>query len=356
VRYILLITFFFNLYAADSNLVSCFEVFNYQSISNNSSKAILKKFPYSFSNTLKFNPNKASIRNIHNIEDMRLGTYNLENFAKTSKYLNSEQVASKTKKIMDSITESKLDIVVLQEILDPDYLSASVREHLNDTYKVMMIDVSGVSDKIAFLVKKDLPLKFKLHSMGDYKVGGRRAFNKDFPILEIIDEDRPLMFFGGLHLKSMFGGKTSNNFFSKVRESQLKSILQIQNKIAKNYSEAPFIIAGDFNNNLAESVKEFDLLKQYMTDTFDLSLKTPNSRLTNITNYKGNRITSQLDGFFVNNNRLEKVSVKSTIVYQSSNSSGFKVSLEDPRATRDQFVSDHSLVVTTLDFQKLLNR
>lgn len=355
-RYILLITFAFNLFAVDLNFNSCFDVFSYKVGSQSSSTAVLKKFPYSFSNTLNFTPNNTSVRNINNIEDLRLGTYNLENFAKTSKYLDADQITAKTKKVMDSILDSKLDIVVLQEILDPEYLSLVVREYTDNTYKVLMIDIPSVSDKIAFLVKKDLPLKFKLHSMGDYQLGGRRAFNKDFPILEIIDQDKPLIFLGGLHLKSMFGGRASNKFFADVRESQIKSILNIQDKISKNYSEAPFIIAGDFNNNLTESVKEFDLLKRYMSDTFDLSINAPQSRLTNITKYKGERITYQLDGFFVQNNRLDKVSVKSTEVYQSTNAKGIKISLEDTRSTRDQFASDHSMVITTLDFQKLLNR
>lgn len=350
-RLLLLLTFVFNLHAIDTSYKSCLDVFKHQL----KIREAPRSFPYSFSKALKFSPNQ-ELRQIDQIKELRLGTYNLENFAASSSKLNSDQIVDKTYSIMKAIENSNLDIVVLQEVLEPSFLKTAVKEILQDKYRVMLIDLSGVYDKIGFLVKKDLPLKFKLHSLNEFKTSGRRTFNKDFPVLEIIKDEEPVMFFGGLHLKSKFGGSEGNDYYSKVRQIQLKGILDIQENISKKYSNAPFIIAGDFNNNLTEPVKEFESLKRYMSDAFDLSAKAPQSRLTNITNYKGQRITSQLDGFFVNNSSLDKISINSTEVYQSTNAKGFKVRLDDPRASRDQFASDHSMVITSIDFQKLIDR
>jgi len=257
---------------------------------------------------------------------------------------------------MRAISDSNLDVLAMQEVLDPQYLKKVVKGYLGDSYKVLFIENPGVSDNIAFLVKKDLPLSYDLHSLKDYKFGDRVAFNKDFPVLEIKLNDKPLMFYGGLHLKSKFGGSVRNNFYGQVRENQVKSILNIKQKIQRNYSDAPFVIGGDFNSNFLDNPSEFNLLKKFMTDSFDLSAKKVSSRLTNITNYKKKRITGQLDGILVSNSSLSKISVKDTRVYQYTNDKGYLIKLEDPRSTRDMMPSDHSMVITTFDFQALIKR
>ena len=326
---------------------SCFSLFKYKEY----------KFPYSYSNIIKYKPKSSiKLRSVNEIQDFKIGTYNLENFSGQSITLNKSEIRTKTRKIMQSISESNLDVLVMQEVLDPQYLKKVVKEYLNDSYKVLYIENAGVSDNIAFIVKKDLPFTFDLHSLKDYKFGDRVAFNKDFPILEIKLNERPIMFYGGLHLKSKFGGSARNNFYGQVRENQVKSILNIKQKIEKNYSDAPFVIGGDFNSNFLDNPSEFNLLKKFMTDSFDLSAKKAPSRLTNITNYKKKRITGQLDGIFVSNNSLSKVSVKDTRVYQYTNNKGYLIKLEDPRSTRDMMPSDHSMVISTFDFQSLIKR
>lgn len=351
-RILILLFILSNVYGEDLSLNSCFNLFK---MSSNLSRTF-ERFPYRYSKVLKYKSKSSKIRKIRNIQDLKLGTYNLENFAATSFRLNNEQITEKTKNIMNAISNSNLDVVVLQEVLDIEYLKSSVKNLLKAKYEIMVIDRPDVFDKISFLVKKDLPFEFRLHSMNNYKFGERKVFNKDFPILEILHEEKPVMFYGGVHLKSRFGGRPSNNYFENIRDDQIKSILKIQQRVFKEYSTAPFFIGGDFNNNLLEQPKEFELLKKYMTDSFDSNQVPRRNRLTNISTYKGKRVVSQLDGIFYNKKSSNYVVVKDIKVFQYKSRKGYILDLSDSRTKRGELPSDHSLVTTIIDLRRLLRR
>lgn len=340
---------FSSLFASDLN--GCFNSF--QPLSKTKSLQDNIVFPYSYGKSVKFKTNNP-IRSYEEIEDLNLGSFNLENFSSTSNRLNPLAIEEKSKRIMNAIGESKLDIVVVQEVLEPAYLEQMVKLHLNNEYKVLYIDNSNnVVDNIAFLVKKDLPFSFKLNSMKDYKRGNRVVFNKDFPILEVKSDERRF-FLGGVHLKSKYGGSIENGFYENVRSEQAQSILQIKDKIAQTYGDGtPFIVAGDFNSSLNQGSREFEQLKNQMDDAFDLSLKVPESRITNIAfDQNGQRVSGQIDGILFNKSS-KKIIVKETSVYKFESQNGEILDMSYHNLDRNRLPSDHGLLRTKIDLKSL---
>lgn len=322
----------------------CFNFFRYERS---------KVFPYQFGK--KLYSSTSSKRKLKAINDIKLATYNLENFAKTSSILNENEIKDKTVKILKAIESNNVDIIALQEVLDLNYLEQSVKEVLGKKYKVLYVKKEFNQDNIAFLVKNDLPLNFEVHSLKDYKFDKRIVFNKDFPILEIKMNDKTIGFYGGLHLKSKFGGSAKNGFYENIRTRQVTSILKIKQKIELEYPGVPFIIGGDFNNDLLSKAKEVNLLKKYMSDSFEFSSLPRKERFTNMSSYKGKKILGQLDGIFFSKSSEDKVKVLRAKIHEFSKKSGYKISLLDPRVSRRDLVSDHSMVVVSFDFKKLID-
>lgn len=346
---ILLLLSLFNI-AFAQDISSCFSLFKVQT-----TKKVISniEFPYNFGKAVRFKPKK-DLRLFEQMEDIKLGSFNLENFASTSKKLSSQQIAKKSESIMKAISKSELDIVVVQEVLEPQYLEEMIKAHLNNEYRLLYIENSRVSDNIAFLVKRDMPFNFKLNSMKDYKRGSRIVFNKDFPILEVKSSEGQFLI-GGVHLKSKYGGNTSNNFYANVRSEQASSILQIKEKLAHTYGEStPFIVAGDFNSTLNQTSKEFDQLRAHMDDAFDLSIKKPDSRITNIAyDQNGQRVSGQIDGILINKSSKQVV-IKETKVFKFESQNGEILDMADPSLNRSKLPSDHGLLMTTIDLRSLL--
>jgi hypothetical protein len=174
--------------------------------------------------------------------------------------------------------------------------------------------------------------------MKNYKHSDRVLFNKDFPILEVKHHDQNVFFLGGVHLKSKFGGKASNNFFEDIRKRQVEGIMKIKSKIDKAYNnKSPFIIAGDFNNDLATSPREFELLRKYMKNPADNSALSQSQRRTFFS--RSNRsFDGELDAFFYPGDEKYKDLLKQTYIHKFQGSSP----------------SDHSLLINTIDLNKLI--
>jgi hypothetical protein len=256
---------------------------------------------------------------------------------------------------MSAIETNKLDIVVFQEVLEIEYLEKMVKRHLGDNFKVLSLKGENISDNIAFIVKKDLPFSYSLHSMEGFKTGSKKLFRKDFPILEITSEANKKMFFGGVHLKSKYGGSVENNFYETVRTKQADGILKIKNKIEKIYgSETPFIIAGDFNSALNKKPKEFENLQKHMSDSFDQIGATQTQRTTNIAfDHNGKRHISQLDGILYNNSS-SRIYVKNVFVHQFKARNGSVLNMNNPSLNRSLLPSDHGLLITIFDMRSLI--
>ena len=135
-------------------------------------------------------------RALSEIEDLKVASYNVLNLnaSKNGITKNTDEVLG----VANVIKSEKLDIVVLQEVQSMNALELLNKNFLNGEYKPLLISGNGGSIEIAFLVKKDLPLKLKLSTNRDTikpfigpRLQDEKVFSRDLPGLHIWGKNSP---------------------------------------------------------------------------------------------------------------------------------------------------------------------
>lgn len=273
-------------------------------------------------------------RSLSDSKELKFASYNVLNLEHSvGKYKTSEETGKRVfnyevltknpedvKKIAQIITEEKLDFIVLQEVEGIQALKLFNRNYLNNQYEPIVLpgnDTRGI--EIGFLVKKDLPIKYKVISNREathlYAATNEEIpiFSRDLPALHIWKQessvlDDPEMIIFGNHLKSQRDRKEDAKSVL-FRTAQVEEMTAIVSHYKEVYKDSAVFIAGDFNANLATGA-EFKPLKAEsgLKDSFDLNSVTmqDHERVTHSFHPRdGETSYSQMDAVFMNDKAQE---------------------------------------------------
>lgn len=309
-----------------------------------------KQSPFHYGKSITYKAAE-STRDIDSIREVKIATYNLKDL----KGDDFKRVAE----LARVIEKSNADVLSVQEVIDPKLLR-ELSKSLKDQYKVMFIDIDelGSVHKTAFLVKKDLPFDFKLHSFQNLRVNKKKIFYKDLPTLEVYQKgqvDKPLMVLSGVHLKSSRGARDIASV-DNLRQTQLEVTNKIRDEILEFYgADTPYFVMGDFNQDLnkATNLSTFgkSMQNSFKADGTKNSLKLGSTQAT-----KGKRTgNGTLDAIYGNNVVSENKLFKDTDIIYTVDYKGNAYNLDDALRKGRTGPSDHALVSTTLDFRSLYN-
>ena len=309
------------------------------------------------------------VRALESIQDFRVGTLNtlfLELEGKAPKPV------AKIQGLADAILESKLDVVVLEEVKDEASLKEFNSDFLKSQFEPIFQAGNDPSSHVVFLVKKDLPfevtyLSHKAIQKADPVTGATGAIlSRDLPALVVHAKNPkpgirdPLFVFIGTHFKSK--RPRPGDFESRaLRKTQVETAVEVIADIKKKFgTDVPVMLGGDFNGAL-HSEAEFASLwsSGAVEDPFKIvemktgKVFTPDQRVTHtFFPQDGGRDAKQIDAVLVSPSM--KDSVKDVQVYRYKDSSGKELPLPATYAEREKNPSDHYPLILTLDLQKLL--
>ncbi len=317
-------------------------------------------------------------RTLDQIQELRVGTYNVENFFLYQGRHEYTQDGSlvrvtgpspkpdhKVLGVAQALLDLDLDIVVLQEVESIEGSDELISKYLGGQY--IPILVKGNDHKrdinIGFLVKKDLPFTIENHSFRA-EIGidplrperkDFRVFSRDLPVLVFRQagaaRDAPPWFIviGG-HYKSKRpikgqDGRVSDRESSVMRTVQFEKTAEIVERYRDEYgSDLPIILAGDFNGDVNRDPEILpSIQKAGLANSFDL-LPQPLSELDRMTHifFPGRGETPQrhqMDAIFVS--KELQGDVADAGVYRYKKQSGKPVPLPENKHQRDRNPSDH---------------
>lgn len=314
-------------------------------------------------------------RNMSQTSELKIASYNVLNLEHSvGKYKVDKETGVKTffpdvitkdpadvKAVAEIIIKQDLDIIVLQEVEGIQALKMFNERYLNNQFEhIVLPGNDGRGIEIGFLIKKDLPIKYKIKSNRDakhtYSVSGEeiKVFSRDLPAVHIWKQnslifDDPEMIIMGNHLKSQRDRKGDPKSII-MRTAQVEEMTEIVNHYKKVFPESPVFVAGDFNANLITG-PEFKPIKNSsdLKDSFDLNKTTMSDmdRVTHSFHPKGGETSySQMDGIFLNPKAQSYF--KESRVYRYKQD-GVEKPLPKTYAERETNPSDHYPVIITVN-------
>jgi endonuclease/exonuclease/phosphatase family metal-dependent hydrolase len=280
-----------------------------------------------------------------------------------------------------AINDLDFDIGVLQEAGDRESLTHFNSKFLDDKYRVIVLEGNDPQVKnIAFLVKRDLPFDFELHSYRremwkDPRTPydpPHRLFSRDVPVLLVraAGQDmntKPLFIVMGNHPKAKRRSTrlppeiADRDPENKVeRTEQINRAVEIANEYRAQYGEdLPIITAGDFNGDFGRESVYAALRAANFTDTMDLSyVPVPrNDRFSHIYFPPNDEPVQrlQLDGILVSDSLRDCADFSAVYRYRRADN-GEQFPLPRTIAERSKQPSDHWPVWAEFDFQKILSK
>lgn len=187
--------------------------------------------------------------------------------------------------VRDMMARKMPDMAVLTEIENVFSLRRLLEEdpRLQGQYHVFLKegnDVRGID--IAFIVKKELGLQFKLDThkkmtwTDRFQIDGKTIeetgplFSRDLPVLKIYKSGatEPSLILMGNHAKSQRDREGDPNS-SRWRTNQYKGIAEILKSYLDKYPNAAYILAGDMNTDVRTS-NEIAPIKNLIPSIYDL--------------------------------------------------------------------------------------
>lgn len=311
-------------------------------------------------------------RKLEEVKELKIASYNVFNLqvspgkfvvdpatgVKTFTAQTLRKDPNHTQEIANIILNENLDIVILQEVEGIQALRHFNQFFLRNLYHELVIagnDTRGI--EIAFLIKKDLKLKYKfttnkhILAQSSSELNPTPLFSRDLPVLHLWPSmasgtDPPSLIIMGNHLKSQRNRKGDIKSVA-FRSEQARKIAEITQDYQQIFPNTPIILGGDFNADLNTSL-EFSALfhNGLFKDAFDL-VEGPLKAFARVTHtfhpLNGSTVLNQLDGFLINSPGRSKV--KDIKVYRYINSDGTPRALPQNNAQRDQNPSDHYPVI-----------
>lgn len=325
-------------------------------------------------------------RAVSEIKELNFGTYNVLNLEfSPGRYVYDEALGQKVFKpamikkpewqldgIAKAIKEENLDIVVLQEVEGLEPLKYFNNKYFKNAYQEILIEGNdGRGINIGFLIKKDLPLKIHVETHKDItwvdplkaELGEKKLFSRDVPVLHIrrldtSDLDAPDLIVMGTHYKSQ-RDRAGDVGSAILRKAQVEKTVEIADFYQKQYGKKiNIVMAGDFNGDIHRNPEFKSLFEsKVFQDSFDVLGKKidPKDRVTHTFHPRGgNTEYNQLDGVLVNPNASK--AVKDVKVYRYKDEAGKVKPLPKTWDERETNPSDHFMLKTVFDFQKLFGR
>lgn len=168
----------------------------------------------------------------------------------------------KVRQLAQTIKEHNPDIIKLVEVGGEDSLVNFAKYFLDDNYHAFT--KPGNSDRgieLGYLVKKKLNLETTLLSYRRYPINflyphelktkkltpkTSHRFSRDVLRLDLIKDEKTLIIFLLVHLKSKLDKKRIDPQGYLRREAELKTVLKIYKELRQKYN-CPVILSGDFN-------------------------------------------------------------------------------------------------------------
>ena len=312
---------------------------------------------------------KANQRNLRQIENLRVMSYNVENFfiPPTSSFFGRMKrnfqgtpykPLAKQQGVADMILEQDPDIVVLQEMGSEVMLEQFNQQFLGGKYRSLLLpgnDARGIN--IAFLVKADLNLDWELESNKDWMwedpIEGdeKKIFSRDFPALIVREpgNEQPILVVFGKHAKSK-RNRTGDRESFQWRSAQMEAAAEIIGEYRTRFgANIPMMISGDFNTEIDSGKELAPLWKLKFQDAFDLidPPLTEEERVTHTYHPRRNvNIASQLDAILVSKGLSQGVSSAKVVRYKDAK--GNEKDVPRNRRERDANPSDHMPVVVDI--------
>jgi hypothetical protein len=305
-------------------------------------------------------------RRLDAIAELNVGTYNIYNFFKTVAPGGGEKPRELMVAMADMIKRNKLDVIVLEEMNSMQDLARFNDEFLERGYEIVVAPGNEAGNKIAFLVKRDLPFHVELVSHAAstdvYPVTGRpmRVFTRDAPALNIWAGDQaegesPFMVLVGVHNKSMRDrhGDPDSTVLRTLQASATADIVRHYQR--KWGEEVPVVVAGDFNSFLDSDVVR--PLTSILEDSLGMgSRPVPmNERITYSYVEVNPPVYSQLDAILVPPSLRDSVIESYIDRYRDAQGNVLPLARTLPELDRT-LPSDHFPVIMKLRFQNLRHR
>jgi hypothetical protein len=242
--------------------------------------------PYNFGEMITLNLAENNPGQLEDYSKARMATYNLFNLhnfeeGKKKKRPNKKPLHQKlglAKAIRDMDSP---EIIAVQEAGDFQYQQDFLDEFLDGDYLALTMegnDARGI--RVAFWVRKDFPVKIKVHSFREWQALYQSemipVFSRDFLVAEVIDPktDKTLFYSAAVHHKSMRNDKAfpDDPGGRMRREAQVQSSLMIRDMILKRHQteRPPFLVLGDFNADFNKA--DGNELSVFYKNGFDNSL------------------------------------------------------------------------------------
>lgn len=314
-------------------------------------------------------------RTEESIQSLNVLAYNVENlFISTGKgqwespglmHKDSNQgpetkSPEKLAEIRKIILENNPDIMILTEVENIESLSVLASAQLQGLYRPMLIegnDPRGID--IGFLVKSDLPWRFKLITHKELRWKNPQSgyegplFSRDLPVLEVYrtNSEQPLFVVIGNHAKSKRDMKDDPESRTWRSAQYVEAA-----KITKSYLEKkiPLLFAGDFNADILHD-PEVQPLKNILQSSLAIAPDAlpEKERITHTFHPRGDRPHfSQMDDIMVSPSLAP--SVLSAQIVRYHNKDGSIKAIPQTYEQRSEQPSDHFPVLLKLSTSQII--
>lgn len=298
-----------------------------------------------------------------------VNTLDENQWQKLSTSLYDNKPLHKLKELKNLILEKDPDIIMLCEVGGVESLNNFNEYFLDQKYSAALIE--GNSERhidVGFLVSKKLSFYFDLQSNKNWPLnfnydpqGPSLKFSRDVAELRLFssDRDQPFLILLLTHLKSHLDPGRVDPQGQNRRSAELKSLLEIQKELQKNYPHTPFLIAGDFNGNASRHITDPEFVDIYTQtkweDVLELSQIPQDQRWTfyQVRTGGGRQDGKQLDYVFLTPELHSHLKASTCRVLKYKDEYGFDKDWPLTLEAKLQLPSDHYPVFFELEKVKI---
>lgn len=272
-----------------------------------------------------------------------------------SSSLFSNKSKEKCQILGNTIIESQADIVMMTEVGGPESLSNFAKFVLNDEYTSLTLPSN--SDRgidLGYLVKKNLPFSTRLKTHVKYKLPfPARRFSRDVLRLDLFQDEKLVMAFLLVHIKSKLDLNKSDFEGRSRRIHEVKGLLDIYQALTKEYPDVPVLVGGDMNGHAGEKETEEEFRQIYATtdlkDIAYLSGIPEEERFSYVYfNRGGNRFEQQIDYLFLSEKFRNRIVAENCYFPRYKNLTGAPLPIPKRMEQKNILPSDHYPFVATL--------